>query len=153
EPISCDQVENIILASTIVGSAVPSQEEKEYWLTQQRLLGHADRCIRFLQRLDTPDETGYSGSNHAFHNLGLLPADQGKLAEAEKMYERALEAYEKALGPEHKSTLDTVNNLGLLYADQGKLAERTSTLSKIRAFFTKLRARWRRRMSKGKRRS
>ena len=138
DSISCDQVENIILASTIVGSAVPSQEEKEYWLTQQRLLAHADRCIRFLQRLDTPDETGNSGSNHAFHNLGLLYADQGKLAEAKKMYERALEGYEKALGPEHTSTLDTVNNLGLLYADQGELAERTSTLSKIRAFFTKL---------------
>ncbi|RFU35195.1 hypothetical protein B7463_g1176, partial [Scytalidium lignicola] len=39
------------------------------------------------------------------------------------MYERALRGSEKALGPEHISTLDTVNNLGVLYADQGKLAE------------------------------
>jgi hypothetical protein len=39
------------------------------------------------------------------------------------LYERALAGREKALGPEHTSTLDTVNNLGLLYADQGKLAE------------------------------
>jgi hypothetical protein len=39
------------------------------------------------------------------------------------MYVRALAGYEKALGPDHTSTLDTVNNLGLLYADQGKLAE------------------------------
>ena len=68
-------------------------------------------------------------------------------------FERALEGREKALGPEHTSTLGTVNNLGILYKDQGKLAERTSTLSKVRAFFTKLRVRWRRRMSKGKRRS
>lgn len=67
----------------------------------------AKATIRFLQRLDTPDETGYSGSNHAFHNLGLLYADQGKLAEAEKMYERALEGREKALGPEHTSTRPT----------------------------------------------
>ena len=29
----------------------------------------------------------------------------------------------KAWGPDHTSTLDTVNNLGLLYSDQGKLAE------------------------------
>ena len=50
-------------------------------------------------------------------------ADQGKLAEAEKMYQRALEGYEKAWGPEHTSTLDTVNNLGNLYPDQGKMAE------------------------------
>jgi tetratricopeptide (TPR) repeat protein len=39
------------------------------------------------------------------------------------MYQRALQGYENAWGPEHTSTLDTVNNLGLLYADQGKLVE------------------------------
>jgi len=39
------------------------------------------------------------------------------------MYRRALDGKEKAWGPEHTSTLTTVNNLGLLYADQGKLAE------------------------------
>ncbi|VTO91321.1 unnamed protein product [Fusarium graminearum] len=37
------------------------------------------------------------------------------------MYERALQGKEKAWGPEHTSTLDTVNNLGNLYADQGRL--------------------------------
>ncbi|KAG4429852.1 hypothetical protein IFR05_014663 [Cadophora sp. M221] len=58
-----------------------------------------------------------------YHNLGLLYADQGKLVEAERMYQRALEGKEKAWGPEHTSTLDTVNNLGNLYADQGKLVE------------------------------
>jgi hypothetical protein len=31
--------------------------------------------------------------------------------------------YEKALGPDHISTLTTVHNLGLVYADQGKLKE------------------------------
>ncbi|SLM40977.1 beta transducin-like protein het-e4s [Lasallia pustulata] len=45
------------------------------------------------------------------------------MAEAEAMYRRALEGKEKAWGPEHTSTLDTVNNLGILYADQGKMAE------------------------------
>ncbi|KAK5358144.1 hypothetical protein LTS03_011023 [Exophiala xenobiotica] len=39
------------------------------------------------------------------------------------MYVRALQGREEALGPDHTSTLDTVNNLGLLYADEGKLAE------------------------------
>ena len=60
---------------------------------------------------------------NTINNLGLLYADQGKLDEAEKMYQRALEGYEKALGPDHTSTLNTINNLGLLYADQGKLDE------------------------------
>ncbi len=51
------------------------------------------------------------------NNLGLLYADQGKMAEAEEMYMRALRGYEKAWGLECTSTLDTVNNLGYLYAD------------------------------------
>jgi tetratricopeptide (TPR) repeat protein len=37
------------------------------------------------------------------------------------MHKWALHGKEKALGPDHTSTLDTVNNLGLLYEDQGKL--------------------------------
>lgn len=57
------------------------------------------------------------------HNLGILYADQGKLVEAEQMYQRALQGKEKAWGPEHTSTLHTVNNLGLLYKNQGKLVE------------------------------
>jgi len=57
------------------------------------------------------------------NNLGILYADQGKLAEAEQMYQLALQGKEKAYGPEHTSTLNTVNNLGALYIDQGKLAE------------------------------
>ena len=48
----------------------------------------------------------------ALHNLGLLYADQGKLAEVEKMYIRALQGKEEALGPDHTSRLSTVNNLG-----------------------------------------
>jgi hypothetical protein len=36
----------------------------------------------------------------------------------------ALEGFEKVLvlGPDHESTLDTINNLGILYGSQGKLA-------------------------------
>jgi hypothetical protein len=49
--------------------------------------------------------------------IGSLYADQGKLAEAEKMYIRALRGKEEALGPDHTSTLSTVNNLGSLYTD------------------------------------
>jgi hypothetical protein len=39
------------------------------------------------------------------------------------MYVRAPAGKEKALGPDHTSTLSTVHNLGNLYGDQGKLAE------------------------------
>jgi tetratricopeptide (TPR) repeat protein len=55
--------------------------------------------------------------------LGLLYAKLGRLDEAEKMYQRALQGKEKALGLEHTSSLDTVNNLGDLYGDLGRLDE------------------------------
>ena len=37
------------------------------------------------------------------------------------MYQRVLDGYEKALGPDDILTFGIVNNLGLLYADQGRL--------------------------------
>jgi tetratricopeptide (TPR) repeat protein len=57
------------------------------------------------------------------NNLGILYQHQGKLVEAEQMYERAMRGKEEALGLHHMSTLTTVNNLGALYYSQGKLAE------------------------------
>lgn len=43
--------------------------------------------------------------------------------EAEAIYEHALQGKEKALGPDHPSTLITTNNLGNLYRDQGRIQE------------------------------
>jgi len=36
------------------------------------------------------------------------------------MYDRALAGKEKALGPDHTSTLDTFNNIVLLYSPLGR---------------------------------
>ena len=118
-----------VLALTVVGFAVPESTEPEYWVMQQRLLPHANRCVPQFSEVNVADVDKDRYSDDVFHSLGLLYAGQGKMAEAEKMYQRALEGKEKAWGPEH-----------------------TSTPSATRAFFTKLRARWRRRMNKGNRR-
>ncbi|TVY12481.1 Nephrocystin-3, partial [Lachnellula arida] len=107
------------LALTCVASEVPSTNEKDWWLLQRRLLQHATRQNVFIG----DGQVDMDGLDWAFHNLGNLYADQGKLAEAEAMYNRALQGNEEALGPNHTSTLDTVHNLGTLYKDQGKLAE------------------------------
>jgi tetratricopeptide (TPR) repeat protein len=48
-----------------------------------------------------PDHTS---TLNTVYNLGLLYADQGKLAEAEKMYTRALQGYENALSLELASS-------------------------------------------------
>jgi hypothetical protein len=50
------------------------------------------------------------------NNLGLLYAHQGKMAEAEAeaMYVRALQGYEKALGADHSRTQVIARNLDAL---------------------------------------
>jgi tetratricopeptide (TPR) repeat protein len=44
------------------------------------------------------------------------------MAEAEKMFTRALSGYEKAWGAEHTSTLNAINNLGAVYRALGQTA-------------------------------
>ena len=51
-------------------------------------------------------------------NLGTLYRKQGKLDQAEKMYQRALARNETTLGADHTSTLRT---LRVLYQGQGKM--------------------------------
>ncbi len=111
------------LALNCVGLAVPSQDVPEYWARGRRLLPHARKCLESIHHdidVQPPDNRNIY---HAIHGLGYLYANQGKMQEAEAMYRRALEGYEKAWGPEHTSTLDAVNNLGLLNSDQGKMQE------------------------------
>ncbi|KAK2600175.1 hypothetical protein QQS21_005120 [Conoideocrella luteorostrata] len=106
------------LAVKCIASRVPPQNKAQFWLLQRRLLSHAVFCCATIQSSDENEDL-----NWAFYNLGILYADQGKLQEAEKIYLRALQGYEKAWGLDHTSTLNIVNNLGILYADQGKLQE------------------------------
>ena len=131
------RVELAQLAVVTVGWSVPDNSTRDYSAMQRRLLLHAQACSRWVSmgeiaekiRSHGKDEVDFNKTKEketildAIRQLGLLYADQGKLAEAEKMYQRALEGYEKAWGPEHTSTLDTVNNLGILYKNQGKMAE------------------------------
>jgi tetratricopeptide (TPR) repeat protein len=108
------------LALRCVGLHVPSETALQYWVTQQRLLRHANRFGGYIDAVLAGQYDDMT-TIEATHNLGNLYADQGKLDKAEEMYERALEGKEKALGHDHTSTLDTVNNLGNLYVNQGKL--------------------------------
>jgi tetratricopeptide (TPR) repeat protein len=126
------------LAVVVVGWAVPHSSLRDFAAVQRRLLPHAQAGSLWLAQGHNQKE-GYSSGNGkemdakehrerqavlgATNLLGRLYADQGKLSEAEKMYERALRGSEEALGPDHTSTLNIVNNLGLLYTNQGKLAE------------------------------
>src|SRR6202046_4830960 len=78
------------LARKFVGLHVPRKNSTKWWLTQRRLLQHAARCSHaVLSRMVTDN-----GIESALHQLGSFYANQGKLDEAEKMYQRALQGYE-----------------------------------------------------------
>jgi Tetratricopeptide repeat len=56
-------------------------------------------------------------------NLALLYRVQGRYADAEPLYKRALAIGEKALGPDHPAVAIRLNNLALLYCVQGRYAD------------------------------
>ncbi|KAL6712997.1 hypothetical protein ACLMJK_009393 [Lecanora helva] len=105
ESIGQSRSDLTLLALTIVGFAAPSQSELEYWVIQRRLLPHANRYVQRFVVDDVLDTEKEPDLDYTFHILGDLYADQGKLAKAEKMYERALNGKEKVLGPDHIFTL------------------------------------------------
>jgi tetratricopeptide (TPR) repeat protein len=108
------------LALVAVGTMVPSTYERDYWQLQRRLLVHADFMWQGLKSgLLSADTSVW----YALLQLGNLYFDQGKLKEAETMYQRALAGYEKAVDPDHMPILDTINNLDVLYSNQRKLKE------------------------------
>ncbi|KAH7628858.1 hypothetical protein B0T09DRAFT_267498 [Sordaria sp. MPI-SDFR-AT-0083] len=112
------------LAVMLIGFSVPHITTKNYWVLQRRLLPHAERCLRWMGKLEGGEcNMEDITMGHATNSLGNLYKRQGRLKEAETMYQLALKGKEKALGPDHMSTLDTVNNLGILYSDQGRLKE------------------------------
>ena len=59
----------------------------------------------------------------SLNNLAGLYEAQGRYAEAEPLYKRALAINEKALGPDHPDVAASLNNLANLYQAQGRYAE------------------------------
>ena len=133
------------LAVVAVGWAVPESSTRDYAALQRRLLLHAQACSRqVVERNAVWDRGAEDGSDgdvdegeeretvlDAVHLLGDLFADQGRLDEAERMYERALQGYEEALGVGHTSTLQTVNNLGNLYAQTCQQSSQASWVPQL----------------------
>ena len=113
------------LAVELVESSVPSKSETEFWRKRKRIMAHGAYVSRWIVKEDKLGERQGMKTfiqPGSFYNLGYLLDDEHR-QQAEQMYQRALAGYEKAWGPDHTKTLDTVNNLGVLYADLGKLEQ------------------------------
>ncbi len=62
---------------------------------------------------------------------------QGRYAEAEPLYKRSLEIWEKALGKEHPHVAAALNNLALLYYKQEKYQEAAEMFERAIAIMKK----------------
>ncbi|KAJ5764668.1 hypothetical protein N7533_003349, partial [Penicillium manginii] len=105
------------LAIISVGYAVPSSGDSKDLEIQRRLLPHANALCGAQYSADSFFIWG------GFHGLGNLYSDQGRLEEAETLYQRALAGKDKVLSTDHASTLCTVLKLGDIYREQGKFQE------------------------------
>jgi Tfp pilus assembly protein PilF len=114
-----------------------------YWLAVDCVSGHVSnthwsdlsalkyrRCNPYAERLlhDRFQEvvSRHTLSRRESEKLGKITdllTEQVQYKAAERIYLQVLAGKEKALGPDHTSTLETVHNLGVLYWKQGKLAE------------------------------
>ena len=63
--------------------------------------------------------------------------EQGRYAEAEPLFKRALAIYEKSRGPDHPFVATSLNNLADLYWTQGRYAEAEPLLKRALAIYEK----------------
>ncbi len=72
----------------------------------------------------------------------MLYHAQGRYAEAELLYKRALEIREKALGPDHPDVANSLNNLASLYDEQGRYGEAEPLLKRALTILEKALDAW-----------
>jgi tetratricopeptide (TPR) repeat protein len=92
--------------------------------------GDYPAALMEAQKLEVAVQARF-GVNHAnygaaLNKLAVVYRAQGKYADAEELYKRALAIREKALGASHPNVAQTLNNLANLYDDQGKYADAES---------------------------
>ena len=108
------------IAIQCVAANVSEDSEAEYWVRDRRVLPHARRYKH--DRIKAVIDWSRIDPKY-LHKIAYLYERNDMKAEALEMNQQVLSGKEKALDPEHVSTLYTVNNLANLYKDQGKLTE------------------------------
>jgi tetratricopeptide (TPR) repeat protein len=105
------------LSMECVSSHILSKDSSRWWVAQRRLLRHALKCCNTILKGQIEE----NGLSWQLYNLGYLFSGQNRFQEAEAMYQRALQGYEKALGSDavqtYPSALNTMENLGDLCKD------------------------------------
>ncbi len=118
----------LAIKEKVLGPSIPiSPAALTTWRFYTRIKAATPRLSRFTNER-WRSEKRFLAQRHpevaaSLNNLAILYADQGRYAEAEPLYKRALAIKEKVLGPEHVDFATTLDSLASLYADQGRFAE------------------------------
>jgi tetratricopeptide (TPR) repeat protein len=74
---------------------------------------------------------------NGYFQLAELYRLEGKFSETEAQYLKALAIQEKAVGPENKTTIDSLDGLAMAYQGQGKTAKAKKLLARVSQFSRK----------------
>ena len=90
-------------------------------------LGHSEEAINFYQKAIAAgtkiDDVPYSDIGTMLNNIALILRKSGRQKAAEPCYLRALEIYEKQLGPDHADVASVLNNLAVFYTNERRYTE------------------------------
>src|SRR5467141_3805428 len=91
----------------------------ENWAKCQKLFPHVEKALEYRPANQDYLERWAS----ILFDAGWFADEKGNYGIAEKMNKQAADAYKRALGPEHPSTLSSIGNLALTYRNQGRWKE------------------------------
>ena len=88
------------------------------------------------------DHAGAHGDAHpnvaaTMGNLATVLEHEARYAEAEKLYQQTLQAYERIFGPNHPTTAIGLNNLANVYAAQGRNEAAAGLQERVLAIYEK----------------
>src|SRR5213082_4241659 len=127
---------NLLKAHTILEKGKPP-DHRAIYRSARRLaslcdsLGQSEEAINFYQKAIAAgtqiDNVPYSDIGTMLNNIALILRKSGRQKAAEPCYVRALEIYEKQLGPDHPDVASLLNNLAVFYTNERRFAEAEKT--------------------------
>src|SRR5437899_5530602 len=129
--------EGYLLKAHAILEKVKPPDQRAIFRSAQRLaflcdsLGRSEEAINLYQKAITAgteiEDVPYSDIGTMLNNVAMNLRKSGRQKAAEPCYLRALEIYEKQLGPEHADVASVLNNLAVFYTNEKRYAEAEKT--------------------------
>jgi tetratricopeptide (TPR) repeat protein len=105
-------------------------------------INQSEEAIRYYEKAIAAgvqlDEVPYSDLGTMLNNIALILRKSGRQKAAEPYYLRALQIYEKQLGPDHADVASVLNNLAVFYTNERRYTEAEETHLRALAIREKL---------------